>query len=160
MLAMKKIIASLFFLLLITLAGRGQDYHTGIGVKIGMAPGISAKYFLTTNAALEGVLTYRWQGLNLTGLGEFHIPVFDTEGMYFFYGGGFHAGVWDSGLAMDKASGGRKLNLGIDGIVGLEHAFSGIPLSLGLDWKPNFNIITDSRLIIDEISFTMRYLIR
>jgi len=157
---MKKIAVTLFFFLLFTLGGRGQDYHTGIGIKIGMAPGISAKHFLTTNGALEGVLTYRWQGVNFTGLGEFHIPVFDTEGMYFFYGGGFHAGVWDSGLARGDAASGRKLNMGLDAIVGLEHAFPGIPLSLGLDWKPNFNIIADSWLIIDEISFTLRYLIR
>lgn len=157
---MKKIAASLLLFILVTLAGNGQDYQTGIGVKIGMAPGISAKYFLTTNGALEGVLTYRWEGVNFTGLGEFHIPVFDTRGMYFYYGGGFHVGVWDPGLARDEAAGDRKLNFGIDGIVGLEHAFPGIPLSLGLDWKPNFNIITDSRLIIDEISFTIRYLIR
>ena len=157
---MKRNAVSLIFILLFSLVGWGQDYQTGIGVKIGMAPGISAKHFLTTNGALEGVLTYRWQGVNFTGLGEFHISVFDTQGMYFYYGGGFHVGVWDSGLAMDEAAGGRKLNLGIDAVVGLEHAFPGIPLSLGLDWKPNFNIITDSRLIIDEISFTMRYLIK
>ena len=157
---MKRNAVSLIFIILFSLVGWGQDYQTGIGVKIGMAPGISAKHFLTTNGALEGVLTYRWQGVNFTGLGEFHIPVFDTQGMYFYYGGGFHVGVWDSGLAMDEAAGGRKLNLGIDAVVGLEHAFPGIPLSLGLDWKPNFNIISDSRLIIDEISFTMRYLIK
>ena len=157
---MKKIIVSLVLFLLFTLAARGQDYHTGIGIKIGMAPGISAKHFLTTNAALEGDLTFRWQGVNFTGLGEFHIPVFDTEGMSFFYGGGFHLGVWDSGLAMDEVASGRKFNMGLDAIVGLEHAFPGIPLSLGLDWKPNFNIITDSRFIVDEISFTIRYLIR
>ena len=157
---MKKIAVTLFIFLLFTQAGWGQDYHTGIGIKIGMAPGISAKHFLTTNGAIEGVLTYRWQGVNFTGLGEFHIPVFDTEGMYFYYGGGFHVGVWDSGLAKDEAGSGRNFNTGLDAIVGLEHAFPGIPLSLGLDWKPNFNIITDSRFIIDEISFTMRYLIR
>ncbi len=142
------------------LAGNAQDYKTGIGVKVGMVPGISAKHFLTTNGALEGIVTFRWGGANFTGLGEFHLPVFDTDGMSFYYGGGIHVGVWDSGLAKDQAASGHQLNLGIDGIVGLEYAFFDVPLSLGLDWKPSFNIFQDSRMIIDEISFSLRYIIR
>lgn len=157
---MKKSIIILIFLLLSASDGNTQDYDTGIGIKAGMVPGISAKHFLTRYGALEGIATYRWNGVNLTGLVEFHIPVFDTEGMYFFYGGGIHAGLWDSGKARDRSPTGRKLNLGIDGIVGLEYVFFDVPLSLGLDWKPNWNIITDSRLIIDEISLSLRYLFR
>ena len=157
---MKRTPATLLLLFILVSTGHSRDYHTGIGIKAGMVPGISAKHFFTTNAAFEGVLTYRWEGLNLTGLAEFHLPVFDTEGMYFYYGGGLHVGVWDSGRAKDKIPTGHKLNLGIDGIVGLEFAFSEVPVSLGLDWKPNFNIITDSWMIIDEISLTLRYLIR
>lgn len=157
---MKKTIITFCILLLFTWMGKAQDYHTGLGIKAGMAPGISAKHFVTTNAALEGILTARWGGANLTGLGEFHLPVFDTEGMYFYYGGGIHVGMWDSGKAKDEPASGNKLNLGIDAIVGLEYAFFDIPLSLGLDWKPGFNIISDSRLIIDEIAFSVRYLFR
>jgi hypothetical protein len=139
---------------------RLKDYDTGLGIKIGMVPGLTAKHFFNASAAVEGVLTYRWSGLNLTGLAEFHLPVFDTEGMYFYYGGGLHVGVWDSAKAKDQPATGRKLNFGIDGIVGLEYDFRDVPLSLGLDWKPNFNIITDSWLIVDEISLVLRYLIR
>ena len=151
-----------FFITLLAYPGNldAQDYHTGIGIKAGMAPGISVKHFFTTDAALEGVLTYRWAGLNVAGLAEFHHSVFDTRGMYFYYGGGLHAGVWDSGEAKDQPPSGRKLNFGIDGIVGLEYGFFHVPLSLGMDWKPNFNIVTDSWLIIDEISLTLKYLIR
>ncbi len=157
---MKKHITILSFLVFLGNPAMSQDYSTGIGIKIGMAPGLSAKYFLTKNAAVEGIASFRWKGANLTGLAEFHVPVFDTEGMYFYYGGGIHIGYWDSGKALDKPASGRKLNLGIDGIVGLEYAFSDVPLSLGLDWKPNFNIITDSRLIIDELSLVLRFLVR
>jgi hypothetical protein len=151
---------TLLLLAVIVQGGMAQDYDTGIGAKIGMTPGITAKHFFTTNGALEGILTYRWEGVNLTGLAEFHIPVFDTEGFCFYYGGGLHIGVWDSGKAVDKASTGHKMNMGIDGILGLEYAFSDVPFSLGLDWKPNWNIFTDSRIIIDEISLVARYIIR
>lgn len=155
---MKKFLLILVFLLLMAGTGNTQDYDIGIGIKVGMVPGISAKHFLTRYAAIEGIATYRWNGGNLTCLAEFHIPVFDTEGMYFYYGGGIHAGIWDSGIAKDGTATGHKLNLGIDGIVGLEYVFSDVPLSLGVDWKPNWNIITNSRLVIDEISLSLRYL--
>jgi hypothetical protein len=157
---MKKIITTFFLVFLLVMAGISQDYETGIGIKVGMVPGISAKHFLTTNKALEGNVTIRWGGANFTALGEFHYPMFDTDGMSFYYGGGFHIGVWDSGLARDQPASGHQLNMGIDGIVGLEYAFFDVPISLGLDWKPNFNIFQDSRMIIDEISFCIRYLIR
>ena len=75
-------------------------------------------------------------------------------------GGGLHLGVWDSGKALDKPATGSKFNFGIDGIAGLEYAFFDVPVSVGLDWKPNFNIVTDSRIIMDEISLVLRYLIR
>jgi hypothetical protein len=152
----------LILLLAISTLGMGktQDYDTGIGVKIGMAPGISVKHFITTNAAFEGIATFRWRGANLTGLAEFHLPVFDTEGFTFYYGGGLHLGVWDSGIALGKAETGRKFNFGIDGVLGLEYAFPRLPLSLGLDWKPGFNIVTDPRLIIDEISLVARFLLK
>ncbi len=157
---MRKSTLTILFIILSACAVDAQDYHTAFGIKAGMAPGITAKHFLTTNGALEGIATFRWGGVNLTGLGEFHLSMFDTDGMNFYYGGGLHIGVWDAGKAMDEPASGQKLNFGVDGIVGLEYSFFDIPLSLGLDWKPNFNIIRDSRLIIDEISFTIRYLIR
>jgi hypothetical protein len=151
---------SILMLVLACSPGSSQDYHTAFGIKAGMAPGITAKHFLSTNGALEGIATFRWGGVNLTGLGEFHLPLFDTDGLNFYYGGGFHIGVWDTGKALDEAGGGQKLNLGIDGIVGIEYSFFDIPLSVGLDWKPNLNIIRDTRMIIDEISLVARYLLR
>jgi hypothetical protein len=157
---MQKKITVLLFFIFCFFAANSQDYDMGIGAKIGMAPGISVKRFITTDLAGEAVLTYRWQGVNLTGLAEFHVPVFDTEGMNFFYGGGIHIGVWDSGLARDLPASGHQLNMGIDGIVGLEYSFRDVPFLIGMDWKPNFNIFQDSRLIIDEISLVLRYIIR
>jgi hypothetical protein len=157
---MKKTILIILMTIFLGSALMSQDYDTGIGLKVGMAPGLSVKHFFTTNGALEGIATYRWNGVNVTGLAEFHLPVFDTEGMYFFYGGGIHLGVWDSGKAIDKLPTGSKFNFGVDGVIGIEYAFSDVPLCLGLDWKPNVNIVTDTRFIMDEISIILRYIIR
>lgn len=162
---MKKTAFTLFLLALLAescsaVILRNKPYHMGAGLKIGMAPGLTLKYFYNPVVAFDGILTYRWSGMNLAGLAEFHVSVFDTKGMYFYYGGGLHAGYWDPELARDKPAGGRKLNFGIDAIAGLEYGFPRFPMSIGLDWKPNYNIVTDHRLIIDEISLVLRYLIR
>ena len=138
-----------------------QDYHTALGARLGYAWGISAKHFFTTNTAVEGMLTARWNGFNVTGLAEFHIPVFDTEGFYLLYGGGAHIGIWDSGADYIGDNGsGNKLFLGIDGIIGLEYAFEDIPLSVGLDWKPGVNFISDFGFTFDELAISVRYLFR
>ena len=151
----------LFFLLVSVFTLKAQDYHSGLGLRASVSPGISFKHFFTTNMAGEGILTVRWGGFNATGLAEWHLPVFDTEGFYFFYGGGAHLGVWDSGKDYYGSSdGSTSLFLGVDGIIGLEYAFQDIPLSIGLDWKPGMNIISDFGFFFDDLALSFRYLFR
>ena len=148
---MKRLSITIFVLFLLVLSSKSQDYHSGLGLRASVSPGISFKHFLTTNMAGEGILTVRWGGFNATGLAEWHLPVFDTEGFYFFYGGGAHLGVWDSSRDYyGSTEGGTNLFLGIDGIVGLEYAFLDIPLSIGLDWKPGLNFISDFGFFFDD----------
>ncbi len=154
-------VLALFITLVASSKGMAQDYHTGLGVRGGYAWGISAKHFFSTDAALEGILTARWNGFKITGLGEIHLPVFDTEGFYFYYGAGAHLGIWDSQVDyFGSDTGGNRLFLGVDGIAGLEYAFYDIPMSIGLDWKPGFNIISDFGFAFDEIALSVRYLFR
>jgi hypothetical protein len=158
---MKRITLAIFSLILFTMSLGAQDYHTGLGLRASMAPGISVKHFFTTNMAGEGILTVRWGGFNATGLAEWHLPVFDTEGFYFFYGGGAHLGVWDRSQDYYGSTGdGTSVFLGVDGIIGLEYAFLDIPLSIGLDWKPGMNVISDFGFFFDDLAISLRYLFR
>ena len=158
---MKRITITILLFILLVSAGKAQDYHTGLGLRASVSPGISVKHFFTTNMAGEGILTVRWGGFNATGLAEWHLSVFDTEGFYFFYGGGAHVGVWDSGKDYyGSTTGGTTLFLGVDGIVGLEYAFLDIPLSISLDWKPGMNIISDFGFFFDDLALSFRYLFR
>lgn len=118
----------------ISFNGFSQDYDTGIGVRAGVAWGLTVKHFITTDATGELLLTSRFNGLNATALFEKYIPVFDTEGFYFFFGGGAHLGFWN--LEQHVFLTDVKAFTGIDGIVGLEYVLQNIPLSVGLDWKP------------------------
>ena len=162
---MKKqnVIYFLFFVtsLIIYTSGFGQDYHTGLGIRLGLSNGITVKHFITTDDAVEGILTARWNGFNITGLYERHLPVFDTEGFYFLYGGGVHFGIWDAQkFDPDSDKSGNQFFLGIDGILGLEYVFADVPLSLGLDWKPGFNMVSRFGLTYDEIALSVRYLFK
>lgn len=158
---MKRKVTAILLLIFLVSAVKAQDYHTGLGLRASVSPGISVKHFFTTNMAGEGILTVRWGGFNATGLAEFHLPVFDTEGFYFLYGGGAHLGVWDSGQDYyGTTKDGTSLFLGIDGIIGLEYAFLDIPLSVGLDWKPGLNFISDFGFFFDDLALSLRYLFR
>jgi hypothetical protein len=158
---MKQKVFVTFILILLVSTLKAQDYNTGLGLRAGVSPGISVKHFFSTNMAGEGILTVRWGGFNVTGLAEWHLQVFDTEGFYFFYGGGAHLGAWDSGRDYyGTSTDGTKVFLGIDGIIGLEYAFQGIPLSIGLDWKPGMNVISDFGFFFDDWALSFRYLFR
>ena len=151
-------LAAIILLSLFTLPGHSQDYDTGLGVRGSVAWGITVKHFVMTDGAIEGLLTARFNGFNATGLYEKHIPVFDTDGFYFFYGGGVHLGLWNTDDPTPFR--GTKIYTGIDGIIGLEYSFGGTPISLGIDWKPGFNLLSDFGFYFDEIAISIRYLFR
>ncbi|MEA3316420.1 MAG: hypothetical protein U9R54_00460 [Bacteroidota bacterium] len=112
-----------------------------IGVRGGVFNGITFKHFIDKENAFEGIVTSRWSGLGITGLYEKHKTAFETKNLYWYYGGGAHIGFWD-GDNSDRFDESKYYTLiGIDGIIGLEYYIQEIPVSIGLDWKPCFNII-------------------
>jgi len=149
------ILFSIIFLSAFTPTGLSQDYDTGIGARGGVAWGLTVKHFITTRDAGELLLTVRHNGLNATGLFETHLPVFDTEDFYFFCGGGLHFGLWNT--EEPKILKDVKANTGIDIIIGLEYDLEDLPLSIGMDWKPGLNIVSDFGFTIDEIALSIRY---
>lgn len=143
------------------------DYEFGIGARLGLAYGLNAKYFLrlhpTTriNNALEGLITYRYEGANATVLFEHHRNAFNTEGLNLYFGGGAHFGVWNSTIVdWETEKYGYHAYTGLDGIIGLEYVISRIPVSIGLDWKPSVNFVSDLNLMIDELAVSVRFLFK
>jgi hypothetical protein len=118
-----------------------QDYKTGIGIRAGNSLGFTIKHFQTKKVALEGLFTTRWEGFDLTGLYEVHGRAFDTDGLKWYYGGGVHIGFYDGNHVYWGEPGMTYTVVGIDGIIGLEYTFSEVPICLGLDWKPELNLI-------------------
>ncbi len=155
---MKKILLILVFAVSIPSMSNAQDYNTGIGLRLGFFSGVSVKHFVGANTALEGILSSRWRGFNITGLYEWHLyDVFDADRLNFYYGFGAHLGFWNG----DYVSWGYRTSytvLGIDGILGLEYNFEDAPINLSLDWKPAFNIIGNSEFWGDGGALSVRYI--
>ena len=152
------------FLLLLTVVLIGsftvnaQDYKTGIGLRGGLANGLTIKHFISNNAAVEGIFSSRWQGFNITGLYEIHKQAFNIERLNWYYGAGAHVGFWDGGnvsWADDNAS---YTVIGVDGILGIEYNFKELPVNLSLDWKPALNIVGYSGFWGDGGALSVRYI--
>ena len=137
-----------------------QDYKIGPGVRLGITPGISVKYFLDETSVIEGMFTSRWHGAIITGLYEKQYRILEEFGLSAFFGGGGHIGRWE-GYDMhpwykdDK----NHYAAGLDAIVGLEYFFKAMPMSVSLDWKPEFNFVKTEQLQIVEAAITFRWLL-
>ncbi len=119
-----------------------QNYNTGIGLRGGLAQGVTLQHFLgRTNNAVEGILAIRWSGTFITGLYEIHDDPFKVSGLQWFYGFGAHIGFWDEGNVPWEDEAKSITAIGVDGILGLEYTFEEIPINISLDWKPAINLV-------------------
>lgn len=137
---------------------KAQDYQNALGLRAGLSTGITYKHFLSTTDAFEGILTTRWGGFNLTGLYERHGRAFDTDNLYYYYGGGAHIGAWSGRNNPWFNNTNTYTVIGIDGILGLEYVFEEIPFNISIDWKPGFNLIGYTGFWGDEVALSFRYI--
>jgi hypothetical protein len=141
---MKKYLILILFASTCTIAASaqsmGSSYTTAIGVKI--YPGaLSVKHFTSTNKAIEG-LGYFWQyGFRVTGLYEIHGDINGAPGLKWYVGPGAHIGTWNDKWKKDYPGRESGLQLGIDGVLGLDYKFKGAPINLSFDWQPSFNFV-------------------
>jgi hypothetical protein len=155
---MKKIGFTILFTVCLFLFSNAQDYNTGIGFRGGFSNGITVKHFIGEKAALEGIISTRWKGIELTGLYELHYRLFNAERLKWYIGLGGHVGFWNGDNAKWGTEGNSYTVAGVDGILGLEYSFTKIPLNIGLDWKPAFNFIGYSGFWADEGAISLRYI--
>lgn len=135
-------------LLLLTVSQNLQaQYNTAFGIRLGGTSGLTIKHFYKPTLAAEGIVGTFGNGFSLTGLIEKHLPVYDTEGLSFYYGGGIHLAFYNGrysgnnfGREVDYRSG-NDVGIGINGIIGLEYHFpNNIPIVLTVDLKPFLEI--------------------
>jgi hypothetical protein len=157
---MKRILITLTLTTFLLISANAQDYNTGIGLRAGLTNGLTIKHFVSQRHAVEGLFATRWRGFEITGLYEVHNTAFDVDRLNWYYGIGAHIGFWN-GDYTHKYWGDENVNytvIGIDGIIGIEYNFKEIPINLGLDWKPAFNLSGYTGFWGDGGAFSIRYI--
>jgi len=154
---MKKIILTLTLALFLNTLASAQDYNTAIGLRLGTSIGVTARHFLGEKSAVEGLLTTRWQGLEITGLYEFSNNAFEVDRLNWYFGFGAHLGFYNGNNTPWGESGTSYAILGIDGIIGMEYSFIDVPINLSLDWKPMFNLTSYTGFWGDALALSVRY---
>jgi hypothetical protein len=126
-----------------------QDYKTAIGVRGGFPTAISLKHFISKTDALEGLVSGYRGGFEFTGLYEKHANAFDVPYLNWYYGAGFHIGVFDDTIARPNYffdGRGTGFTIGADGILGLEYMLTEIPFVIGIDFKPTLDLAPEPGL--------------
>jgi hypothetical protein len=155
---MRKLFYVFTLLFFFAITVNAQDYNTGIGIRAGTSNGLTIKHFIGTRSVIEGIFATRWQGYNFTGLFQIYDQAFNTPRLNWFYGFGGHIGSY-RGVEHRRFDDDEKyLLFGIDGIIGMEYNFSGIPFNISLDWKPSIDITGGFYPWGDEVAFSLRYI--
>ena len=145
------------FLCCCLFSGYGQNYSTGFGLRAGLPYGVTGKHFITEVASLEGILSTRWGGFRFTGLYAYHTPTKQVVNLNWYFGVGAHLALWDERSPwFDKPD--NYFVFGIDGIMGMEYTFDEIPLVVGLDWIPFFNLAGHTGIGDFQVGISARYI--
>ena len=143
----------LLFLLSFSIMASAQDYMRTAGIRGGINPGLTYRQFLDPSLAYEGLLSFRGEGVQF------------TDGFFLVYGYGCHAGFTNSRtytfLNRTYHYGKNKFSplVGMDGFLGLEYHFPGLPVQVGLDFKPFIELSLHEffRLNVWDAAFTLKY---
>lgn len=140
-----------------------SSYQTALGVKVwNNGGGVSLKHFVTNNNALEGIGYFWNRGVRITGLYEFHFDIEGAPGLKWYAGPGAHVGFYNNGYYYDTFGNrhGSNTYIGIDGVLGLDYKFTGVPLNLSLDWQPSFEFGDNRGFMYSWGGLGIRYTIK
>ncbi len=145
------------------------QYGLAAGIRIGGTSGIDAKYFYRSDMAVEGLVGTFGNGFSVTGLLEKSIPIYNTEGLYVYYGGGVHLAFYN-GKHSNYSNFGHEVDyypnndvgFGVNGIVGIEYRLpENIPIAFSVDLKPFVELGTGGHVAVaPDPSLGVRFIIR
>ncbi len=152
------------------LMGFSELPKKAVGIRGGLSSGFEYRVFDGELNSYKVLFSFREHGLQLTGLKEFHNPsAFDfCEELSFVYGFGAHVGFesWDVNhyyyennqqfFYTDRHTGPV---IGLDGLAALEYTIPTVPLVVGLEVKPYFNLFGQNFFQLQpfDFAFTIKY---
>ncbi len=146
---MRKILFVLLLTTIIITVHAQAPYDRALGLKF---PG---GFSLTYTRNLEGQFTLWHKGFRAAGLYEFNFYTFDkVPELSWFVGPGAHVGFWKSEF---KKTYGSQIDLGIDGIIGLDYKIKNAPINVSVDWEPAVTLIGSAGFTPAFGGFAIRY---
>ena len=142
------IVPLLFFILALSpTLSEAQNYTRTAGIRCGQTSGFTYRQYMDESNAYEGIVSFKKNGLQLTLLKEFVQPYFleHSENIYLVWGFGAHAGTnrtssWEIFTKRFYELSSVIPLFGIDGYAGLEYRIKEVPLNVGVDFKPFFDL--------------------
>lgn len=157
----------MFLLVLLMPVGITQ---TSLGLRTGISQGISARHLFQEHFGLEGIWSFRENGMQMTVLAHFQRPGFTrhVEHLNWYYGLGGHLGYYSQRYWRRQAPSTEipprekpPLSLGIDAVIGLSYAPPVSPISFAVDYKPFVDLYrfseADWKRGIQDLGFSVRY---
>lgn len=161
-------------ILILSFNGFAEEPVKAVGIRGGLSSGFEYRVFSGDLTSYKVLISTRKQGLQLTGMKEFHVPDafdIDQEEFTFVYGFGAHAGfeswhreyyrdnldyTFPPTLYRERRSGPIA---GLDGLAAIEYSVREIPLVFGVEVKPYFNLFGENFFQIQpfDFAFTVKY---
>ena len=157
----------LFTVLFVSFQGFSQSPDKAVGIRAGLSSGFEYRVFSGDLTSYKVLLSTRHQGLQLTGLKEFHVPgAFDFfPELSFVYGFGAHVGFeswyryttyydlnYPAYTSRERRSGPIA---GLDGLAAVEYTIPQIPLNVGIEVKPYFNLMGKNFFQVQPFDFAL-----
>jgi len=161
----------LSFLFLASLTVFSESPKKAVGIRGGVSSGFEYRVFSGELTSYKALFSFRNQGFQFTGMKEFHVPdAFDfCEELSFVYGFGAHVGFesWYEDVYHYDTNGQQYYYhdhrtspiIGLDGLAAMEYTIPAVPLVVGIEVKPYFNLFGENFFQIQpfDFAFTLKY---
>lgn len=165
-----KQIFTIIILFVTVSAGFSQEPMKAVGIRGGLSSGFEYRVYSGDLTSYKALLSFRKQGLQLTGMKEFHVSdAFDIgeEELSFVYGFGAHVGFesWHRDNYYDDIYhtyySERRTGViaGLDALAAIEYSVREIPFIFGIEAKPYFNLFGKNFFQLQpfDFAFTVKY---
>ncbi|MEG1635341.1 MAG: hypothetical protein RR277_06540 [Rikenellaceae bacterium] len=153
---MKKVM--LIFAMIVAMSGfssnlKAQDYRAGIGLSLGAPMGLDYKQFFSPRSAINATFgyTFQYNALTIGAVYQYHMPI--VENLNAYVGAGVNFGAMYMGDEYFYR--GSEFLFGLTPNVGVEYKFAGVPIVLGLDYRPSVNFSVKSQW--NQAALKVRY---
>lgn len=156
----------IFIFIISGIVAFSQDFKQAVGIRAGYTGGVEYRVYTDNENSYKFLLGSRERGVLVHAMKEFHrYGLFTfTDQLNFVFGAGIHAGYerWDQqyySYNTSYYSTKTAFIVGLDGLAGLEYQFLEVPVSVGLEVKPYFDLFGREMfdLQLFDFAFTVKY---